>query len=851
MPIRRVRYLRACLQLVCVIFVGAYLLITVQNGTTSATRIAPPIHEAHRSALADIYERLPLSFEENRGQTDPQVKFLSRGEGFSVYLASNEAVFKLRRWSTETHRRAYSVVRLRLEGGNPRATAFGIEALPGKVNHFSGDKSQTAISTFAEVGFNDIYPGVNLVYRGSQGRLEYDLTLAPESDPRQIKFAIDGADQLSINKQGDLIIATASGRVIEKAPSIYQNVNGQKKPVNGKYVLLGKREVSFEVGSYDKREPLIIDPLVAYASYLGGSSIDFATGIAVDSYGDAIVTGYTDSADFPITTGAFQSTVYGADDVFVAKINPTGTALIYSTFIGGGNEDEATGVAVDSIGDAYITGYTMSPDYPSTVGAVQPHYSGRSQNAFVTALDPSGNLIYSTFLNGSATSSATAIAVDSGGNAFVTGLTSSTDFPATSGAYQTSFVPSSNENFAAFVAKLNPIGTALEYSTFLGPPNYMDGRAIALDAAGDAYVTGTTYPGGTAGGSLCPSHNSTCGFVAELDSIGSSLIFANTLNLRDAGYTQPQAIAVDSNGRSHVGGSFGTSGAPVSFVANLDASGTISSVVNFVGIPSIQGIAMEPSGSLLITGLVEGSFLTTAPGSFQPKYAGAQDAFVTELDSTGNFVTATTYLGGSGQDEGLAIASDSWGNAYVAGYTESSDFPVTAGTFQSAKGGGIAHASNVTSFHARIVMSERSPTPTPPATSTPTARPTATSRPTASATATRTPIPTRTPTASSTPTSINFGRVRVGKTAGPKVIRVVSIAIANPSAMASAIAGQGFAIDTARSTCIVLGSLPRRRSCTIAVTFSPSHRGSFRALLNLNGREDQVEATIQLLGAGY
>jgi hypothetical protein len=319
----------------------------------------------------------------------------------------------------------FSVVRIRLEGANPNSTASGVDTLPGRSNYFIGKdraKWRTGIATYGGVRFESIYPGINLIYRGTQGRLEYDFVIAPNGDPSRIKMNIEGADALSLDGAGNLAIKTAGGEVIQKAPAIYQESQGTRHPIAGGYALMGKHSVTFKLGAYDRSAALIIDPLLTYVSYLGGSDDAFGYGIGVDSEGDAIVVGTTLSTDFPVV-GAFQPNLFGGFDAFITKVNPDGTELIYSTYAGGSNSDAASAVGIDSKGNAYVTGSTQSADFPVTVGAFQTTFTGSPTSAFVIGLNSDGGLIYSTFLDGPGFSDGGAVAVSSSGNAYVTGET--------------------------------------------------------------------------------------------------------------------------------------------------------------------------------------------------------------------------------------------------------------------------------------------------------------------------------------------------------------------------------------------------------------------------------------------
>jgi hypothetical protein len=469
-------------------------------------------------------------------------------------------------------------------------------------------------------------------------------------------------------------------------------------------------------------------------------------------------------------------------------------------------------------------------------------------------------------LNGSAISSASGIAADPGGDAFVTGVTTSTDFPVTAGAYQTTFASSSGQGRAAFVTKLNQTGTALEYSTYLGPPNYMAGNAIGLDTAGDAYVAGTMYPGGIAGGAPCPATNTDCGFIAKLDGLGARLEFSTLINLADSGYTQANSIAIDCDGGSHVVGNFGVSGTHFGFLQNLAPNGVTGNLVNLSNALSPNAIALGPSSNIFVAGTVFGDNLTTTPGAFQPNSAGSVNVFLNEYDPAGTSTLYSTYLGGSDQDEAFGLAVDASGYAYVTGYTQSSDFPVTPGALQSTHGGGIAHAGTLDAFVARIVPSPAlSPSPTATATSKSTATPTAsaTATVTSTPTARRTPLPTRTPSPSTTPTAMSspdvsidaspnplrFHVTEVGRTSAPEFVRVMNPNKVAVTVVSLALGSSGdFTIDASRSSCIAGLVLSAGESCRVAITFAPSSKGAKADTLMLNA--GGIAKMIALLGAG-
>jgi len=361
---------------------------------TSSPALSQP-ERATQAQVRNLYSQLPMSFEANHGQTDAQVKFLSRGSGYSLFLTPTEAVLSLRRderrrmngelktrhSSTAAHRSSpSSIVRMRLVGANAAPQATGFDELPGKSNYFIGNDPKqwrTDVPTYAGVQYRGVYPGVDLVYYGRQRQLEYDLVIAPGADPHSITLGFAGAREIRIDAQGDLVLHTAGGEIRQHQPLVYQQVGGIKRAIAGRYVFKGKGQVGFWVAEYDRSQSLVIDPVLSYSTYLGGSSLELGNGIAVDSSGNAYVTGETASTDFPKMNAA-QSTFGGGtcgnrpcNDAFVAKLNATGSALVYSTYLGGSNFDEGLSIAIDSVGNAYVTGTTNSPTFPTTPGAFQ------------------------------------------------------------------------------------------------------------------------------------------------------------------------------------------------------------------------------------------------------------------------------------------------------------------------------------------------------------------------------------------------------------------------------------------------------------------------------------------------
>ena len=464
------------------VFVMCVVTRPTNGSAPSVTHNAPPNGRdaARKTRALEAYGRLPLSFEANRGQTSAQVDFVSRGSGYTLFVTPTEAVLTLRapsaRRPTTTNPKSSTrpgnlvpseaqptadaqsrVVRMQLVGANATARPEGRDELPGKVNYFIGNDPKRwsrGVPTYAQVRYQDVYAGIDLVYYGNQRELEYDFVVAPGADPDTIALTFEGADALEVDGAGNLVLHTGADRIVQRAPRVYQDIDGVRKDVPGRYALqdatADRQHVRFDVGAYDRRHPLVIDPVLAYSTYLGGLSTDDAIGIAVDSAGSAYVTGDTASIDFPTTSDAFDTTLGGSGtyDAFVTKLDATGAARrLLHLFWAAPVTTTGLGIAVDSSGCAYVTGYTASADFPTTPGAFDRTYGGGTYDAFVTKLDPSGAaLVYSTYLGGgqgvgqnAGFDIASGIAVDNAGNAYVTGLTYSSDFPTTPGAFDTTF----------------------------------------------------------------------------------------------------------------------------------------------------------------------------------------------------------------------------------------------------------------------------------------------------------------------------------------------------------------------------------------------------------------------------
>src|SRR5712692_6105834 len=515
------------------------------------------------ASVATSHAKLPISFEPNLGQADKQVKFLSRSRDYGLFLTSTEAVL------VTTGPQGTSVLKTKLLGSDSKAEVAGIDPLPGKVNYFRGSdprKWQADIPTYARVRYREVYRGIDLVYHGRQGQLEYDFIVNPGANPKAITLGFEGVESLDLTAAGDLALRTPGGTIVHHRPLIYQEIAGARREISGGYVIKGATRVGFQVDRYDSRQALVIDPTLAFSTYLGGSGEDLGRAIALDATGNIYVAGSTTSHDFP-TANALQPVYRGGvcrfdsprtfpcPDVFVAKLNPTGSALLYATYLGGSDSDEAFGIAVDAAGNAYVTGTTRSSNFP-TANAFQPRYGGTRTDlfggdAFVTKLSPTGSVLYSTYLGGTLNDIGYAIAVDSRGNAYVTGAAASRDFPLVRPLQATHGGALDD----VFVAKLDPTGAALLYSTFLGGNGRDNAFGIAVDSAGNAYITGftgsTDFPTANA---IQAAHagGSVDAFVAKLNPAGSGLVYSTYLGGSNS--DEGRAIAVDSAGNAYVTG---------------------------------------------------------------------------------------------------------------------------------------------------------------------------------------------------------------------------------------------------------------------------------------------------------
>lgn len=645
---------------------------------------APPVnHPNARHTRSNI----PLGFEANAGQAPATVRFTGRAPGIGIHISPQGALLRLGSGSRS------ATLRMKASGANPAPRIEAIDKLPGKSNYFLGPNPaawRTDVANFAKVAYRSVYPGVDLIFYGARsGHLEYDFVVVPGADPAPIGVEFEGASSIRLDADGGAIIAAAGVELRQPKPHIYQTIDGCEVPVEGRFVLKGRNRLGFELARYDARHALVIDPVMIYASLIGGAfSYDEGWGIAVDSAGNAYITGRTYGSGFPVVGG-----VAASGEAFITKINAAGTAIVYSTYISGPIGYAGAAIAVDSAGSAYITGQTFG-GLP-VVNAAQPSVGG-SYDAYVLKLNPAGNgIVYSTYLGGNGPDRGFGIAVDSSGNAYVTGEAGSTDFPLV-GA-----VDSTMSGGDAFLTKVGVAGSSFVYSTFIGGEAMDSGTAVAVDSTGSAVVTGLTSS------SAFPVVNAfqpTFGgyydmFATRLNPAGNAMVYSTYMG--GNWWDNPgNSIAFDASGNAWIAGTSASSNFPTSGAFQATHAGANDVVLlalspagslvysTYVGGSSDdrgEGVAVLPTGQIVVAGQSWSSdFPTVNP--LQAAVAGYQDVLVFALNRATNKLTFSTFWGGPYQDWARNIAVDGAGSIYVTGVGESSLFPVVNPVLPSPEG---------------------------------------------------------------------------------------------------------------------------------------------------------------------
>jgi len=847
-----------------------------RGGTPAPRGTRSGSSSASRGEILAAYGKLPLRFEANRGQTDARVKYLAQGSGYTVFLSGEDTTLLLHAQSGENSLapRAQSLsarntksatspgaaLRLSLTGTSPRAQVESLDIQPGESNYLIGNdpsKWRRGVPHFSRVKYQAIYPGVDLVYYGNQGQLESDYILAPGAIPSQIGMRVEGTDKLNLNSEGDLILATAVGDVILHRPRAYQQSATARQEIAANYVQRGPSIFGIEVAPYDSSQPLIIDPVLSYSTYLGGTANQVLSGIAADSSGFAYITGFTNSTTFPTVTGSLQTTLSNTTgNAFVTKLKKDGTGLVYSTFLGGTGStgDSAHAIAVDAAGDAYIVGFTSSSDFP-VLKAYQPNTKGGG--GFFTKLDPTGSsLLYSTYLNGSGTDRLNAVAIDTNGNAYITGSTTSTDFPVViATALQNTNNVTGSQIGTAFLSRIDPAqsGTpSLVYSTYLGGTKEEAGLGVAVDSAFNAYITGytssTNFPQPATKNGFQQTLNNTRGnaFVARIDTTQpAALVYSTYLggtsngpggNPGDVG----AAIAVPpTGGVAYITGySYATdfpTVAPLSTTSNSPFQKAIIAQIDTTktGVASLLfstyfggtvftlgstqpgadlgfGIALDSSKNMYVAGTTSSADFPVTPGAPQPTKIGIQNAFLSELNPTGSAVLFSTYLGGS-NDAASSVALDGAtpANAYIAGIT-AGNFPTTVGAFQTTDA--VAGASNNDGFVAKI-------------------------------------SPGAVNGVFVSPVFLSFGNQAIHTTSSSKLVNLFNESSSTLTGINAAFSGPN-AADFTLLTPICPTSLAVHATCAFEVVFTPSTTSTETAVLSIADSDSSSPQTVSLTGTG-
>jgi hypothetical protein len=640
---------------------------------------------------------LPLYFEANLGQANSPAQFLARGRDCQFLISPNESRLILCKTDAISGKVSSCAVRMQFVNANAQAQIRGDAEQPGKINYLIGnDPAQwrTGVATFAQVRVEQLYPGIGLIYYGNQQQLEYDFTIAPHANPEQIAIQFAGMDKISVGPRGELILTIGKDEIRQPKPLLYQTVNGARAEISGSYKIVDAHTVAFDIGKYNRALPLVIDPILSYSTYFGGNAGETAWAVSMDANGFIYVAGQTFSTQFS-TPGAYQTNYHGgiyAGDAFIAKFDNLGTNLIYLTYLGGSGNDAAYGLAVDGAGDAYVTGFTDSVNFPTTnaipgytniSGTLDTHVGLYPADVFVAELNPGGsNLIYSTYLGGNSSDAAYGIAVDSLDNAYVTGFTYSTNFPTTNAiqnhlACTNSFYNNAN----AFVTEIASNGASLVFSTYFGGTNYDLGKSIAVDASG-IYVTGFTAS------TNFPTTNALVQQLILTNGVGTNQIFIT--NYIWNGYLL--------NGSTNLTSTYDA------FVAKFAPSGTNLIYSTFLGGTNsdvANGIAVDGFGNAYVTGWTTSTNFPNTAANVIPNYLAnnslygyiiTTNAFLTQIQWNGTNATIgySAPFGGSVSDVGYGVAVDSYGNAFVVGATSSANFPAfnTSGFLRATNSGG-------------------------------------------------------------------------------------------------------------------------------------------------------------------
>lgn len=660
------------------------------------------------------YGKLPVYFIQNNGQLDERIKFYEQGSQRASFFTNKEVHFLF------VNNQHSDIIKLTPVGVQKTPKIIAEDLQKNKINYFTGNdpgKWRTNIPTYKAIAYKGIYKGIDMRFYGNDYQVEYDIIVKPGADPSNIEIACSGIEDMRITEEGNLEISLKEGKFIQKKPYVYQEIKGKRIEIDGRFQIkrpkikdkIGRSKIQnpeseiqnsqftygFQIGSYDKRYSLVIDPVLVFSTYLGGSGSDCGRSIAVDQSGNIYITGETWSHDFVSLEGKTGAARF--PDAFVTKIDASGNSLVYSTYLGGSCDDVGRGIVADASGNAYITGVTNSTDFP-VYSAIIKIKRGES-DAFITKLDVSGNLVYSTYLGGDNLDWGNGVAVDDSRNVYITGWTDSQNFPTTPSAYRNT--PAGYRD--AFVTKVNATGSKLIYSTYLGGTNYDAGNAIAVSASENAYITGytnsTNFPTVSAAyGNYSGGYHDA--FVAKFNASGSHLIYSTYLggNNDDVGC----GVAVDTSGNAYITGMTWSTNFPTifpvykrlagnndAFITKLNPMGNSIVYSTYLGGSMYDcgyGIALDVSRNVYITG-VTCSYDFPITSAIYKNIAGNDDAFIAKLNSSGNSIVRSTYLGGNENDVCYGIAVDTSGYIYVTGQTWSDTFPTASAVYGGKRGG--------------------------------------------------------------------------------------------------------------------------------------------------------------------
>ncbi|WP_051314880.1 SBBP repeat-containing protein [Alteribacter aurantiacus] len=659
--------------------------------------------------------RLPLYFIENKGQKCDDILFYAYGADCSLEFVKNGVYLTFYDHSSRgtkiyDRKKTTKGVTLffRFIGSNTEVAAKGHRKQSYITNYFKGSNPANwlrNVPSFSRVTYESVWPGIDVIFYEKAGKLKYDFVVHPGANVNDIRFKYEGADDLWLSEDGNINLKTPLGIFQDKKPFTYQSVKDKKQEIQTLFTMNEESIFGFAVHDYDPRTVLIIDPGLVYSTYVGGTLGDFANGNAVDDYGNTYVTGFTESSDYPTTPGAFDVVYNGEFDCFVTKLDASGSALVYSTFLGGTGFDEGRDLTVDVYGNAHVVGFTDSQDFPTTPDAFETTLSDSSFDVFTVKLDASGStLVYSTYVGGIGDDFGIGIgnAVDAYGYAYITGFTNSVDFPTTPGAFDQSL----NGDFDGFVTKLDASGRTLVYSTYLGGTAEDFCKDIEIDKYGNAYVTGVTesadYP--TTPGAFDQVYNGEFDLlVTKLDASGKTLVYSTFIG--GSGFDEGRSITLDAYENAYVTGRTFSADYPTTpgafdpvftnsfdvLVTKLSATGESLVYSTYLGGTNEEdsfAIATDIYDQAYVTGFTASSDFPTTTDAFDTVFNGVQDVFLTKMDTSGQTLVYSTYLGGSNVDQGRAIEVDAYGNAYAAGFTDSTDYPTTPGAFNVVLNGG-------------------------------------------------------------------------------------------------------------------------------------------------------------------